>query len=217
MIERSPGASSAPVRDLPSRTPQPARGDDPEAVKKFGELVRIEPEAKGPQPKDRRTHRRAADTRDRETDANPFAQHAGTEAIAPKAEHTNLRREPRDKIRGEVTIDQPPARTQTGATPVAAGTQAGTPPSEAAFAAMLDRVHLQQAQAGSQTVLSMNDIRWLAQEAVVTQSNAGGLSLSLSMNMRDGSNEALDELRRRLEARGLTVDHVTTTAGRPDF
>jgi hypothetical protein len=211
MIERSPGASSAPVRDLSSRTPQSARADDPDAAKRFGELVGIEPEAKGPQSKDRRIHRRPADTRDRETDANPFAQLAGTEGVAPKVEHTDTRREPRDAIREQASLDQPQARAQTAAAPAEARTLAAAAPFEvASFTAMLDRVHLQQAQANSQTVLSMNDARWLAHEAVVTQSNAGGLSLSLSMNMRHGSNEALDELRRRLEARGLTVDHVTT-------
>lgn len=215
MIRPTSEASLVPARTLPSRTAPSARPADPEAAERFGELVRAEPEAKGSQSKDQRARRRPTHTSDNASEANPFAQPAGAEAIGHKSAPADRHSEPGDANRGEIAADHSYAR-QPGAAAVEARASAGPAPSEAAFTAMLDRVHLQQGQSHSQTVLSMTDARWLAQQAIVTQSNAGGLSLSLSMNMENGSNEALDELRRRLEARGLAVDHVTA-AGRLGF
>lgn len=206
MIERGSGTPPASVRDVPSRPAQTRRNADPEAVKRFNEFVSSDAKAKEPQPKTERPHRRAERARDREADGNPLAQLAGTENAPGKAERGNDRGDQHDPIRTEVATD-PQQRAQAGPAPIEASARSGPMAPEAAFTAMLDRVHL-QGPPSAETILGMNDARWLAREAVISQSSAGGLSLSLSMNADDGSDETLDELRRRLEARGLSVERI---------
>ena len=206
MIEQGSGASPTSTRDVPSRPARTRHNADPEAAKRFNELVSSDAKAKEPQPKTERTQRSADRTRDSEANGNPFAQIAAT-AASGQAERGDGRREQHDAIRAEVATDQPQQRAQAGTAPIEASARSGPMAPQAAFTAMLARVHL-HGQPSTETVLGMNDARWLAREAIITQSSAGGLSLSLSMNADDGSDETLDELRRRLEARGLSVERI---------
>ncbi|WP_404334952.1 hypothetical protein AB2M62_14825 [Sphingomonas sp. MMS12-HWE2-04] len=77
-------------------------------------------------------------------------------------------------------------------------------------AAFADRLALGNERSSSETSVSFGDARWLAREALVVGGASGEISLSLQLREDGGDNpnEAADELRRRLEARGLTVDRV---------
>lgn len=65
-------------------------------------------------------------------------------------------------------------------------------------------------QASGETIVTFSDMRSAAREAVVIHAANGELSLSLSMNEpgADRGNQASEELRRRLEARGLSIARI---------
>jgi hypothetical protein len=107
---------------------------------------------------------------------------------------------PRSADRGDTQAEQ--AQQSTSATDAAR------------FAAIFDRIAAPNG-ASSETLLTMPQSQWLAQNAQIVQSVRGELSLSLRLNQNAAgqSEEDLRALRRRLEARGLNVRQVTSTQG----
>ena len=199
MIEPDPAPS--PARSSPSRAPSDARPADPDKARRFAELVEGEPRSKTSAK--RRMLGESRDDASSAPDARP----------APAPWHGSGKNEKLEAGADGITRDQ--QRTPAPAMPVqpeSAGQSAAT--ADAAFNAILDRIQL-SAQAGGETTVSMSDQHWLAREALIVQSGDGGLTLSLSMNMGDRTSETVEELRRRLEARGLTVDRIDA-AGRLD-
>lgn len=104
-------------------------------------------------------------------------------------------------------------RSAAGADAQAEQAQQSASATDAArFAAIFDRIAAPNG-ASSETLLTMPQSQWLAQNAQIVQSVRGELSLSLRLNQNaaDQSEEDLRALRRRLEARGLNVRQVTST------